>query len=206
MAFVEEEFSEEPIQVPPESLLYKVLDDYLRPNTSVVVTGTEATMDGATCIVQEEFPEEPIQVPPESLLHTVLDAHIRPNTSVVVTGTVVAMDGATCIIQEEFPTIVPPPLNPVDDCDKLHPTSSSRSSWSLFLTSEVIWQTNSIDTPSSAAASTCCSMPFRTHQPSRGARPACNPTCSSPMMTSFIVALRTTGSMVLTSPLISKSS
>jgi hypothetical protein len=56
MAFVEEEFPEEPIQVPPESLLYTVLDAHIRPNTSVVVTGTTTTMDGATCIVQEEFP------------------------------------------------------------------------------------------------------------------------------------------------------
>jgi hypothetical protein len=78
MAFVEEEFLEEPIQVPPESLLYTVSDDYLRPNTSVVVTGTEAAMDGATCIVQEEFSEE--------FLHTVPDTHIHPNTSGDVTG------------------------------------------------------------------------------------------------------------------------
>jgi hypothetical protein len=51
MAFVEEEFLEEPIQVPPKSLLYTISDNYLRSNTSVVVIGTEATMDGATCMV-----------------------------------------------------------------------------------------------------------------------------------------------------------
>jgi len=38
MAFVEEEFSREPIHVPPESLLYTVSDAHIHPNTSVVVT------------------------------------------------------------------------------------------------------------------------------------------------------------------------
>jgi hypothetical protein len=95
MAFMEEEFLEEPIQNPPESLIYTVLDDYLCPNTSVVITGAKAAMDGATCMVQEEFREEPIQAPLKSLLHTVSDSHIHPNTSVVVTGIAVTMDGAT---------------------------------------------------------------------------------------------------------------
>jgi hypothetical protein len=56
MAFIEEEFPEEPIQVPPENLLYRVLDAHIHPNMSVVVTGTKAVMVGATCIIQEEFP------------------------------------------------------------------------------------------------------------------------------------------------------
>jgi hypothetical protein len=34
MAYVEEKFPEEPIQVPPESLLYTVSDDYLFPSTN----------------------------------------------------------------------------------------------------------------------------------------------------------------------------
>jgi hypothetical protein len=55
---------------------------------------------------------------------------------------------------------------------RLPPTSSARSSWSLFLTSEVIWWTNFIETPSSTTTLTCCLMPSRTHHPSRGARPA----------------------------------
>jgi len=49
-------FSIEYVQVPPESLLYTVSNANIRPNTSVVVTGTTMTMDDVTCIVQEEFP------------------------------------------------------------------------------------------------------------------------------------------------------
>jgi hypothetical protein len=56
MAFVEEEFPEEPIQVPPESLLYTVPDAHDCPNTSVVATDAVVAMDGTTCIVQEELP------------------------------------------------------------------------------------------------------------------------------------------------------
>jgi hypothetical protein len=77
MAYVKEEFPEEPIQVPAESLLYTVSVDYLCPNTSKVDTGTEATMEGATCIVQEEFPEE--------FLHTAPYTYIHHNTREVVT-------------------------------------------------------------------------------------------------------------------------
>jgi hypothetical protein len=56
MAFVEEEFPEEPIQVPPESLLYTVLDAQDSPNTSIATTDTTTALEGATCIVQEEIP------------------------------------------------------------------------------------------------------------------------------------------------------
>jgi hypothetical protein len=56
MAFMEEEFPEEPIQVPPESLLYMVPDAQDRPNTSIAAMDTTTTMEGATCIVQEETP------------------------------------------------------------------------------------------------------------------------------------------------------
>jgi hypothetical protein len=100
---------EEPIQVPPESLLYTVPDDYLRPNTSKVDTGTEETMEGATCIVQEEF------------LHMAPDTYIHPSTSEAVTGAVADMEGATCTMQEEFPILVPPPLNTVKECDQAPP-------------------------------------------------------------------------------------
>jgi len=65
MAYIEEEFLEEPIQVPPESLLYTVPDDYLHPSTSKADTCTKAAMESATCVFQEEFPEE--------FLHTTLD-------------------------------------------------------------------------------------------------------------------------------------
>jgi hypothetical protein len=56
MAYVEEEIPEEPILVPPDSLLYMVPDPQDRPNTSLTTMDTEATMEGATCIVQEEIP------------------------------------------------------------------------------------------------------------------------------------------------------
>lgn len=51
MAYVEEEFLEQPIQVPPKSLLYTVLDDYLRPSTSKADSSTKEAMESATCIV-----------------------------------------------------------------------------------------------------------------------------------------------------------
>jgi hypothetical protein len=56
MAYVEEEFPEEPIQVPPEFLLYTVPDSQDRPNTNIATMDTTTTMEGATCIVQEEIP------------------------------------------------------------------------------------------------------------------------------------------------------
>jgi hypothetical protein len=52
MAFMEEEFPEEPIQIPPESPLYTVLDAHDSPNTNVVATDAVTAMDGATFIVQ----------------------------------------------------------------------------------------------------------------------------------------------------------
>jgi len=51
MAFEEEEFPKEPIQVPPDSLLYIVPEAHIHPNTSVVITGKMTSMDGPTCIV-----------------------------------------------------------------------------------------------------------------------------------------------------------
>jgi hypothetical protein len=48
MAFMEEEFLEEPIQVPPESLLYIVLDSHDSPSTIILSTHTTNTMDGTT--------------------------------------------------------------------------------------------------------------------------------------------------------------
>ena len=55
MAFVEEEFLEEPIQIPLESPLYTVLDAHDSPNTNVAATDAVTAMDGATFIVQEEL-------------------------------------------------------------------------------------------------------------------------------------------------------
>jgi di/tripeptidase len=57
MAYVEEEILEEPIQVPPDSLLYMVSDPQDRPSTNIATMDTETTMEGATCIVQEEIPQ-----------------------------------------------------------------------------------------------------------------------------------------------------
>jgi hypothetical protein len=55
MAYIEEEFPEEPIQVPSESLLFTVPDDLQFPNINKASTRTESTMEGATCIDEEEF-------------------------------------------------------------------------------------------------------------------------------------------------------
>ena len=51
MAFVEEEFPEEPIYVPPESLLYTVLDAQDIPITNIETKDTSTTLEGTTCIV-----------------------------------------------------------------------------------------------------------------------------------------------------------
>jgi hypothetical protein len=66
MAYVEEEIPEEPITVPPESLLYTVPDHQDRPNTSLPATTTVEAMEGATCIIQEEIPlvDRPVEPPP----------------------------------------------------------------------------------------------------------------------------------------------
>jgi hypothetical protein len=184
MAFVEEEFPEEPIQVPLESLLYMVLNDYLHPSTR-----TEATMDGATFIVQEEF------------LHMVPDTHIRPNTSGVVTGISTAMDGATCIIQEDFPTTAPPPLNTVENppilfsLEKLELIFDIRGYMvdQLHLDTLII---NCIDLLFIAFSNTPTKQRCLTYTHSYVLKP---------VMTSFTMALRITGSMVLTTPLMFKS-
>jgi hypothetical protein len=51
MAYVEEEFPEEPITVLLDSLLYTVLDPQDQPNTSLPSFSTECAMEGVTCII-----------------------------------------------------------------------------------------------------------------------------------------------------------
>jgi hypothetical protein len=58
MAYVEEEISKEPIQVPLKSLLFTMSDDWHPPNHNLASTSTPTSMEGATCIIEEEFPEE----------------------------------------------------------------------------------------------------------------------------------------------------
>jgi hypothetical protein len=58
MAYVEEVIPEEPIQVPPESLLFTVPDDLQFPSLNTMSTSTQDAMEGTTCIVEEEFPGE----------------------------------------------------------------------------------------------------------------------------------------------------
>jgi hypothetical protein len=65
MAYVEEEISEEPIQVPLESLLFIVTDNWHPPNhilvsksASTIVQKAHKAREKATCIIEEEFPKE----------------------------------------------------------------------------------------------------------------------------------------------------
>jgi hypothetical protein len=51
MAYVEEEISEEPIQVPLESLLYMVPDAHDNPNTSITATNPVKSMEDTPFIV-----------------------------------------------------------------------------------------------------------------------------------------------------------
>jgi hypothetical protein len=55
MAYVEEEIPEEPIMVPPDSLLYTVPDSQDPPSTSHSASATTCAMEGVTCIIQEEI-------------------------------------------------------------------------------------------------------------------------------------------------------
>jgi hypothetical protein len=55
MAYVEEEILEEPIQVPLESLLFIVSNDWQPPSHNPATTRAPSTMEGATCIIEEEF-------------------------------------------------------------------------------------------------------------------------------------------------------
>jgi hypothetical protein len=55
MAYVEEEFPEEPITVPLDSLLYTVRDQHYRPNIGLLIIATTTTLEGTTFIVQEEI-------------------------------------------------------------------------------------------------------------------------------------------------------
>jgi hypothetical protein len=67
MTFVEEEFLEEPIHVPPNSLLYMVLDAKDSPNTSIATNDTTTTLEGTTCIIQEEISMNDSSVDPPLL-------------------------------------------------------------------------------------------------------------------------------------------
>jgi hypothetical protein len=58
MAYFEEEILEEPIQVPPESLLFIVSNDWQPPSHNITRTRSPFSMEGATCIIEEEFQDE----------------------------------------------------------------------------------------------------------------------------------------------------
>jgi hypothetical protein len=76
MAYVEEEIPDEPITVPPDSLLYIVLEHQDRPNTNLPATATSIAMEGVTCIVQEEIPWDECSVePPPPTSTTTRESH-----------------------------------------------------------------------------------------------------------------------------------
>jgi hypothetical protein len=75
MAYVEEEIPEEPIQFPPESLLFTVPDNWQPPSqfpTSTSASGTihqaQEAREETTCIIEEEFPEEFLHLDPEDTI------------------------------------------------------------------------------------------------------------------------------------------
>jgi hypothetical protein len=53
---IEEEILEEPIQFPPDSLLYTVPDTHDNHNTRIAAIDPTKSMEGFTFIVQEEIP------------------------------------------------------------------------------------------------------------------------------------------------------
>jgi hypothetical protein len=75
MAYVEEEIPEEPIQVPPESLLFTVPDNWQPPNhiptstsASAIIQQAQEAREETTCIIEEEF------------LHLDLRTQFKPRT------------------------------------------------------------------------------------------------------------------------------
>jgi hypothetical protein len=98
MSYVKEEFS----------------DDYLHPSTRKANTSTQASMEGATCVVREEFLKE--------LVHTAPGAYLQDNTSEADAGVVAEEDGATCTMQKNFPILVLPPLNEILEFDPTPPS------------------------------------------------------------------------------------
>jgi hypothetical protein len=101
-------FLEEPIQVPPESLLFTVSDDCSPPAIIQQAQEPQAAMEGATCIIEEEFPEE--------FLHLDSVASIQNTDNQVGTvaeevKAVEAMDTEDLGAEVEgHPVLVPPPL------------------------------------------------------------------------------------------------
>jgi hypothetical protein len=115
------------------------------------------------------------------------------------------MDDTTCIIQEELPIVEPPPLNLVDDCNQTPPSLFSLEQLELifYIIGHMMEQLHR-----HTLINSCIDMFFNAflkHQPSRGARPMCNPMCSSPTMASFTLTLRMATSIVLTTPLMFNS-
>jgi hypothetical protein len=107
MAYIEEEILEEPIQVPPESLLFTVSDDWHPPSHNPASTRAPTTMEGATCIIEEEF------------LHLDSAASIQNTDSQVGTvaeevKAVEAMDTLGVEV-EGHPVLAPPPLTTLPD-------------------------------------------------------------------------------------------
>jgi hypothetical protein len=121
MAYVEEVILEEPIQVPPESLLFTVPDDLQFPSHNTMSTSAQAAMEGATCIVEEEFPGE--------FLH--LDSNVSIQDTDNQIGTEVeavkAEDIGTAqedmdVALEGHPVLAPPPLTAIPEfCPALPP-------------------------------------------------------------------------------------
>jgi hypothetical protein len=87
---------------------------YLFPSTNKASTGTQAAMEGTTCIVEEEFPEE--------LLHTAPSASLQDNTNEADAGAEAVKDGATDTTQENLPILAPPPLNAIPEFNPAPPS------------------------------------------------------------------------------------
>jgi hypothetical protein len=114
MAYVEEEFLEEPIQFPLKYLLFTVPDDLLFPSTNKASTCTQDAMEGTTCIVEEEFQDE--------IFHMAPSASLQDNASEDDVGSKVVKDDATNTMQENLPILVPPPLNAIKEFDPTPPS------------------------------------------------------------------------------------
>jgi hypothetical protein len=125
MAYVEEDIPEEPIQVPPESLLFTVPDNWQPPShipastsASTIIQQAQEAREETTCIIEEEFPEEFLHLDPEDTIQT-KDSATKELRAVEAMEAAQEDSGEAAIVLgmevEGGPVLAPPPLSTLPD-------------------------------------------------------------------------------------------
>ena len=107
MAYVEEEISEEPIQVPSESLLFTVPEDLQFPNINTNSTNAQDSMEGTTDIIEEELSEE--------FLHKAPSVSIQDKINKVEEEIEKVKEEVIGNVEENHPVLPPPPLTVIPE-------------------------------------------------------------------------------------------